>query len=438
MSGVGSRTLGLDVDAHLPVCFCGPVTVTVTVTGIASKRHAMRQRLVLPPMTKKLTIRDIARLAGISTATVSRTLNHKPDVDPETRERIMRIVNEHQYVPNGTASRLAGGRSRLFGVLVPSLTWPLMPNILQGIAEVVEQTAYELVLYSIIHRVDRSALIDRILATGLIDGLIAVYPDGIARVESSDALDREASNHLSRVYEQGFPVVILDDQSLHGRIPWIGPDNRIGAYAAVRHLIALGHRRIAHIQGPAQYQCSFDRFAGYRAALEDADIPFEPTLVAHGDFTTAGGQDAALRLLDLPERPTAIFAANDQMAYGVFAAADAGGLHVPDELAVIGFDDITMLAPMRAALTTVRQPFQEMGRRAAETLLTLAHAPDDFDGGWYDQVTHRVSAGAALEALRAVHIQLPTELIVRDSCGARQSEPEAEPRRMPEPRRMME
>src|SRR5579872_4684680 len=158
-------------------------------------------------MPDKLTIRDIARLAGVSTTTVSRTLNHKPDVDPETRERIMQIINEHRYVPSGTASRLAGGRSRLLGVLVPSLTWPLMPYILQGIAEVIEQTTYELVLYSISHRTDRSALIDRILATGLTDGLIAVYPDGIARVESSDSADHEASSHLLQVYQQGFPVV---------------------------------------------------------------------------------------------------------------------------------------------------------------------------------------------------------------------------------------
>jgi LacI family transcriptional regulator len=369
-------------------------------------------------MPNKLTIRDIARLAGVSTATVSRTLNHKPDVDAETRDRIMRIVNEHQYVPSGTASRLAGGRSRLFGVLVPSLTWPLMPHILQGIAEVVEQTAYELVLYSIIHRTDRSALIDRILATGLIDGLIAVYPDGIARVESSDALDREASDHLLQVSQQGFPVVILDDQSLHGRIPWIGPDNRIGAHEAVRHLIALGHRRIAHIQGPAQYQCSLDRFAGYHQALEESGIAYDPALVVHGDFTTPGGQDAALHLLDLPQRPTAIFAANDQMAYGVLAAATTRGLRAPDDLAVIGFDDITVLAPMHPTLSTVRQPFQEMGRRAAETLLALAHIPDEFDGGWYDQVTQRAAPRAAVEALRNAHIQLPTELVVRDSSGA--------------------
>jgi LacI family transcriptional regulator len=369
-------------------------------------------------MPSKLTIRDIARLAGVSTTTVSRTLNHKPDVDPETRDRILRIVNEHQYVPSGTASRLAGGRSRLFGVLVPSLTWPLMPNILQGIAEVIEQTAYELVLYSIISRTDRSALIDRILATGLIDGLIAVYPDGIARVESSDTLEHEASTHLLQVYQQGFPVVILDDQSLHGRIPWIGPNNRIGAYEATRHLIRLGHRRIAHIQGPSQYQCSFDRLAGYRQALDEAGLAQQSELVAHGDFTTPGGQEAAQHLLGLAERPTAIFAANDQMAYGVLATANSRKLRVPDDLAVIGFDDITVLAPMRPALTTVRQPFQEMGRAAAETLLALAHVPESFDGGWYDQVTHAPAPRHELEALKMAHLQLPTELVVRESCGA--------------------
>src|SRR5215472_17008198 len=162
-------------------------------------------------MPRKTTIRDIARLAGVSTATISRVLNQKPGVDAGTRERVLRIVQEQDYVPSMTASSLAGGRSRLLGVLVPSLTWPLMPNIMQGMAEVVEQTAYELVLYSISHRTDRSSLIDHILLTKLVDGMIAVYPEGIAQAETSDSVHREASNHLVELYQQGFPVVILDD-----------------------------------------------------------------------------------------------------------------------------------------------------------------------------------------------------------------------------------
>lgn len=369
-------------------------------------------------MAEKLTIRDIARLAGVSTTTVSRTLNHKPDVDPETRERIMRIINEHRYIPSVTASRLAGGKSHLLGAFVPSLTWPLMPYILQGIAEVIEQTTYELVLYSLSHRTDRSALIDRILATGLIDGLIAIYPDGIARVESSpDVMDREASNHLWQVYQQGFPVVVLDDQSLPGQLPWVGPDNRIGAYEAAQHLIARGHRRIAHIQGPALYQCSYDRALGYRQALEEAGIALDATLITPGDFTTPGGYAAAERLLSLADRPTAIFAANDQMAYGVLEAAYAHGIRVPEELSVIGFDDIVPLAPVRPALTTVRQPFQEMGRQAAETLLALSQAPHVFDGGWYDQVTQASSARPHATPAKTIQQQLPTQLVVRESSG---------------------
>ena len=364
----------------------------------------------------KLTIRDIAQLAGVSTATVSRVLNNKPDVDPTTRERVMQVVREQSFVPSVTASSLAGGRSPLLGVLVPSLTWPLMPNILQSVAEVIEQTSYELVLYSLSHRTDRRTLIDRILATRLIDGLLAIYPDGIARSESAESLNRESSSHLHDLSRQGFPVVMLDDQSLPGPIPWVGPDNRIGAYEAVRHLVRLGHRRIAHIQGPLQYQCSHDRYAGYQQALAEADIRIDASLVVQGDFTTASGFAAAQQLIGMAERPSAIFAANDQMAYGVMSAARAQRLHLPDDLALVGFDDTALSAHVRPALTTVKQPFQEMGKRAAELLMALVSAPRTF-GGAYNAFDHPVGARADISAQQPVHIQLPTELVVRESCG---------------------
>lgn len=369
-------------------------------------------------MSNKLTIRDIAQLAGVSTATVSRVLNNKPDVDPTTREHVMKVVQEHGFVPSVTASSLAGGRSPLLGVLVPSLTWPLMPQIMQSIAEVIEQTSYELVLYSISHRTDRSGLIDRILATRLIDGLLAVYPDGIASAESTEPINRESSTHLREIYARGFPVVMLDDQSLPGPIPWVGPDNRVGAYEAVRHLVRHGHRRIAHVQGPLQYQCSLDRFAGYQQALEEAGIAVDPTLIAQGDFTTASGRAATTRLLDLAERPTAIFAANDQMAYGVLSVSEAHGLRLPDDLAVIGFDDTTLSSHTRPALTTVKQPFAEMGRSAAEMLLALVSAPRLFGGGAYSQMAQPVGTRADLGSRQPTRIQWPTELVVRASCGS--------------------
>jgi LacI family transcriptional regulator len=364
----------------------------------------------------KLTIRDIARLAGVSTATVSRVLNQKPDVDPETREHVMRVVKEHGYVPSITASSLAGGRSRLLGVLVPSLTWPLMPQILQGIAEVVEQTNYELVLYSISHRTDRAAFIDRIVDARLIDGLIAVYPDGVARSNTADHAMHGASRHLAELYARGFPVVMLDDQSLPGATPWVGPDNRVGAYQAVRLLIQLGHRRIAHVQAPKIYQCSHDRFAGYQQALDEAGIAVDPALVVEGDFLTPGGHAAAERLLSLGEPPTAIFVANDQMADGVLACAKERGLRLPEELAVIGFDDTVLATHTRPALTTVRQPFDAMGKRAAELLLALIDAPRILGLNWRDQIGHLVRAQGGADA-DPMHIQLPTDLVIRESCG---------------------
>lgn len=377
-------------------------------------------------VANKLTIRDIARLAGVSTATVSRVLNSKPDVDPDTRQRVMRIVDEHRYVPSFTASSLAGGRSRLLGALTPSLTWPLMPPIMQGIAEVIEQTDYELVLYSVSHRTDRSALIDRIIEARLIDGLIAVYPDGIARAEQpspaedGSRADRTASTHLGELYQKGFPIVILDDQSLPGQTPWVGPDNRIGAYEAVRHLVRLGHHRIAHIQGPAQYQCSHDRLLGYRQALAEAGIAFDPALVVEGDFTVPGGYAVASELLarTAQDRPTALFAANDQMAYGALSAAREQGLRTPEDLAVIGFDDTALSAHIRPALTTVRQPFDEMGKRAAELLLTLVSAPRSFGAEWYERVPQVARARFGQETLKAMQAPFPTELVVRESCGA--------------------
>src|SRR5579883_719725 len=183
---------------------------------------------------------NIARLAGVSTATVSRVLNQKPDVDPATRERILRIMEEQGFVPSITASGLASGRSRLIGVLVASFTWPLIPDIIHGVAEVVERSSYELVLYSIndsSRESDKWEMIDHILATKLTSGLLAIMPG-------------QSSRHIARLHSYGFPVVIVDDEDPPASAPWVGVDNRGGAYAAVRHLLRLGHRRIAHIQGP--------------------------------------------------------------------------------------------------------------------------------------------------------------------------------------------
>jgi LacI family transcriptional regulator len=375
-------------------------------------------------MPEKLTIQDIATLAGVSKATVSRVLNNKPDVDPETRENILRIVRERGFTRSAAASATAGGRTGLIGMLVPSLTWSLMPEILRGVADIVEQTSYELVLYSISHERDRNAVIDRILETKLTEGLLAVFPDSrLPGSGNSGDDDHRVSRHLTELYEQGLPIVMIDDQGLPTSAPWVGADNRIGAYAATKHLIDLGHTRIAHIKGRERYLCSSERYDGYRDALLDAGLALDPALVLEGDFTPVSGHACAGTLLALDPRPTAVFVGNDDMAYGVLSAAEERTVKVPDELAIVGFDDAAPAAHMRPTLTTVRQPFFEMGQTATELLLSMLDGPSHQLSDrreWQATSTQRAPLAAGRHPVR---IQLPTGLVIRESCGAGMRKP---------------
>jgi LacI family transcriptional regulator len=358
-------------------------------------------------MTRKSTIEDIARLAGVSRTTVSRVLNHRPDVDADTRDRVLRVIEEQGYVPSITAAGLAGGRSRLLGMLVPFFSWPVMPELIGGITAVVNRTPYELVLYSYndedLER-DRRDIINRLLAGHLTAGLLAIYPG-------------RAAAHLTELYQEGLPVVVIDDQQEY-HTPWVRADNVTGAYTAVRHLISLGHRRIAHIQGPHEYLASADRYNGYLRALREAGIAPDPDLALEGDFLPPSGRACADRLFALPpeQRPTAIFAATDQMAYGVLLSAEAHGLAVPRDLALVGFDDEAPSAHVRPPLTTIRQPYAEMGQRGIQLLLSmLSETRDAFDR---EPNTDAATVPSTVSVPSPIRIELSTTLIVRASCGA--------------------
>ena len=358
-------------------------------------------------MIEKATIQDIARMAGVSKATVSRVLNQKPDVDSTTRERVLRIIEEQGYTPNLAASSLAGGHSRLVALLIPSFTWPLIPDIVRGVADTVERTQYELLLYSIsdvYHEKVRSDVIHRILETKLTSGLLAIFPG-------------QTSRYLATLHSPRFPVVLLDDQEVPPEnVPWVTVNNRLGAYEATCHLLQLGHRRIAHIQGPLNYQVSQDRFRGYCEALEEAGLSVDSTLVIPGDFKPTSGQAGAKLLFDLPERPTAIFAASDSMAYGVMTAAREYGLRLPEDIALVGFDDLSSSAHMHIPLSTVRQPFYEMGQVALTLLLSLVEASHPFDNGrtrW--QSGSPYLADSVELARKPVRLEMAAPLIVRAS-----------------------
>ena len=235
-------------------------------------------------MQEKLTIQDIARLAGVSKATVSRVMNNNPSVDPTLAERVMSIVREHRFVPNVTATGLASGRSRLIGVLAPPLTWPAVPEIMHGVAEYLECSSYEIVLYSIGFERNHSDVLDHILSMRMVAGLLAIFPG-------------ELSLHLTERFHQGLPLVIIDDQEEPATLPWVGIDNVASAYEATRYLLAAGHRRIAHILGPQNYDCAVERYQGYCQALYDAGIAVDPTLLFQGAFEPASGRRCAMETL---------------------------------------------------------------------------------------------------------------------------------------------
>jgi LacI family transcriptional regulator len=351
-------------------------------------------------MQEKLTIQDVARLAGVSKATVSRVLNHNPSVNAALRERVMRVVQEYDFVPNVIATNLAGGRTRLIGVLTPPLNWPAIPEILRGVAEYIDTTAYEIVLYSIGIERNHSDVLDRILVLRMVSGLLAILPG-------------ELSRHLTERFHEGLPLVMIDDQEAPGSMPWVGVDNVASAYEATRHLLELGHRRIAHIMGPQTYYCAAERYQGYCQALQDAGIAPDPTLLLRGEFEITSGRQCATELFsrDKASWPSAIFAANDQMAYGILEVAEQQGIRVPQDVSVVGFDDNLLSNHMLPPLTTIHQPFAEIGSKASEILLTMV------DPG---QRTHTVQQHIPDHPTR---VQLPTSLVVRASSGVPRSLP---------------
>ena len=215
---------------------------------------------------------------------------------------------------------------------------------------------------------NHSDVLDRILGMRMVAGLIAIFPG-------------ELSEHLTQRFKQGFPIAVIDDQTELTKLPWVGVDNITSAYKATRHLLDLGHTRIAHILGPQNYYCAAERYQGYSQAMQEAGIPIDPTILLEGTFEPASGRGCAMQLFSRNrcDWPTAVFVANDQMAYGVLEVAEQQGISIPDEMTVVGFDDNNLSAHMRPSLTTIRQPFFEMGQKALEMLIAMIAQKQDAE-----------------------------------------------------------
>ena len=333
-------------------------------------------------VARRTTIRHIADQAGVSIATVSRVLNGRDDVSDETRDLVRRVIRENGYTANRSARGLSGGRTGLVGILVPLVYPAYFAGILAGAAEALSERGLQIVLSPTGGEHDREvSVLDRL--HGLSDGALIILPE-------------ESSAELEQLLDSGYRFVVLDPlMPLDERIPSVSAAHTSGADQAMRHLLELGHTRIGQITGPRGWLATEDRRRGYRAALSAAGILPDPALEVEAVPEIGPGRDAAESLLALPEPPTAIFAFNDNIAIGILQAARARGLVVPEDLSVVGFDDVEHATIVTPALTTVRQPLAEMGRTGVSLLIRLLER----------------------QRFETLHVELATRLVVRESTA---------------------
>lgn len=329
-----------------------------------------------------ITIKDVARRAGVSVATVSRVLNKSGPVSPAAAERIHEAAAALHYVPHGGARSLITSKTSTIGVLLPDLYGGFFSEMIRGIDQTAQQHGYHLLLSGSHNRRAEMEVAMRAMR-GRTDGLIAMSPHF------------EAATLVENL-PPSLPVVLLSCAATDEGYHVIAIDNAGGAESMVRHLLALGHRRIAMVMGEEGHFDTGERLQGYRRALQAAGIAPRAEYEAQGDFSEASGHRAVQQLLALPERPTAIFCANDSMAIGGLSAAHEAGLRVPADLTMVGFDDIPLAQYLSPPLTSVHVPVFEMGSRAVARLIAALK-------------------GEPIPECRSV--RLPTRLVVRLSCA---------------------
>lgn len=340
-----------------------------------------------PKKRRSVTLMDVARASGVSDATVSRVLNGYEFVRESTRNRVMETVENLGYVANLQARSLAGGRSRIIGLLVPGLDNGYIGEIIRGVDQELASASYDLMMYTTHRSRGKESIYVNAIANGLTDVLLLVVP-------------LVPAVYLDALRKQNFPYVLIDQSDTADRSSVVDATNWQGAFEATRYLIELGHQRIVFITGLMELSSASERLEGYKAALADYNLPFQDELIVEGDYWQVTAYEAITRFLKQCPAPTAVFASNDLSAFGAMEAIRDRGLRIPEDISIIGFDDIPQSSIVYPKLTTVRQPLEQMGRVAAKLLLEHIENPE--------RPPRRVT--------------LATQLVVRDSCGPYQTE----------------
>lgn len=337
-------------------------------------------------LNRPLTLRDIARRVDVSPATVSRVLNNYSHVRPHVRERVLQAMSLLGYRPDHVARSLARRETQTLGLIVADITNPFYAETARAIVEKVRDCGYHVILCNTDNRPSIHKEYIEVLQQRRVDGII--FGSVLLRDPTVEAL-----------VDSGYPCIMYNRRLRSGRGNYIVLDNVRAAYDLTRHLIDLGHRRIGFVSGLPEMSVTAERLRGYKAALRDAGLRVEPHLIRPGAFREGVAEHAAQELLKLRARPTAVVAASDMMALGVMQAAGDLGLKIPQDLAVVGFDDIGISGHRQIQLTTMAQQKGEMGRLVAEGIMEIIRDPQHF----------------VREPLQQV--LMPT-LVIRESCGA--------------------
>lgn len=324
----------------------------------------------------RVTLAEVAEEAGVSLSTISKVLNARPDVATATRARVEDLLELHGYRRRAKGYR----ESSLIEVVFHELdSWSM--EIIKGVENVARENDMSVIVTESGSRHDPGS--------EWVSGVLRRRPVGVILVFSE-----LRAEHQQQLRSRDIPMVVIDPAGDPSPgVPSVGSANWSGGLAATRHLIELGHKRIAMITGPEDMMCSLARLDGYRSALNTAGIAFDPELVRYGDFHVAGGSRAAAELLSLPLPPSAIFAGSDMQAFGVMETARERGLKVPDDLSIVGYDDVPPALWSTPSLTTIHQPLQKMAEEASRVILRLSEGSDET-GTRMDLATHLVVRGS--------------------------------------------
>ncbi len=335
-------------------------------------------------MKKKLRLEDVARKAGVSKSSVARALGNYGSVSEESRKRVFNTAKKMGYEPNQIARSLKTNRTNTIGVIISDITTYFFTSVVRGIADVASQNGYDLVLCNTDEDPEKEDKFLRVLVSRNVDGLI---------ISASGK-----NTYLKKLVRAGLPIILLDRKVEGLETTELVVDNESGAYEAVTHLIRLGHRRIGIINGLANIQTSEERFNGYKKALQDNHIRLDPQLIKYGDFKMVKAKEITKELLDMKNPPSALFVSNEAMIVGALLALRERNINIPEQIAIVGFDDPVWGQLLHPALTAVSQPAYPMGTMACQTLLQKINEP-------------------GRESTSFEELVLKPKLIVRGSCG---------------------